>query len=71
MMNDMLRNTMAEMMINVNVNNEFDEEYDRESDVFMNAIWCEWFLVILIIFDDFQLERDRPTNQPTDRQSLL
>ena len=28
MMNDMLRNTMAKMMINVNSNDECDEEYD-------------------------------------------
>ena len=51
-----------------------EEKYDEWMNEWMRVIWSMKKMSYDVnsnIFCDFSLERDRPTNQPTNRQSLL
>ena len=56
-----------------------DGQTDGRTEPLIEVLWrteksyhiSESFPVIFDSFRDFQLERDRPTNQPTDRQTEL
>ena len=58
---------------------ERDRRMDGQTELLIEVLWrteksyhiSESFPVIFASFRDFQLERDRPTNLPTNRQTEL
>ena len=78
MMNEM----SFQMISNIfsDFSSERDQRVDRQTEPFIEVLWRIWesskhisesFPVIFASFRDFQLERDRPTNRPTDRQLVI